>query len=77
MSKSKKPAIMTGGVLILLIVGSVFVAAFVLWLSYNNSIPEITKDMEGKQRIRKISYWNAFALLFLLSFITSTTYCIR
>ena len=48
--------------------------AWVLQLAYNNSVPEMTKDVEtGKERLNKITYVTAIALLFLLSFLPSTT----
>tara|TARA_Y100000591_G_scaffold332768_1_gene371469 strand:- start:2004 stop:2249 length:246 start_codon:yes stop_codon:yes gene_type:complete len=47
--------------------------AWILQLSYNNSIPAMTKDVEtGKEKVSKISYITAVALLFLLSFLPST-----
>ena len=48
--------------------------AWILQLAYNNSVPEMTKDVEtGKERLNKITYVTAIALLFLLSFLPSTT----
>ena len=48
--------------------------AWILQMAYNNSIPEMTKDVEtGKEKVAKLGYGNAIALLFLLTFIPSTT----
>ena len=48
--------------------------AWILQIAYNNSIPEMTKDVEtGKERVAKLSYGNAIALLFLLAFLPSTS----
>ena len=42
--------------------------------AYNNSVPEMSKDVEtGKERLNKINYGTAAALLALLFCIPSTT----
>ena len=47
--------------------------SWILQLSYNNSIPEMTKDVQtGKERFGKINYGTAIAFAFLLSFLPST-----
>ena len=48
-----------------------FLGAWILQLAYNNSIPEMTKDVKNnnKQTVAKLGYWNAFALIVLLSFV--------
>ena len=48
-----------------------FLGAFILKLAYNNSIPEITKDInnDNKQTVAKLGYWNAFSFLVLLGFV--------
>ena len=43
-------------------------------MAYNNSVPEMTKDVEtGKEKVAKLGYGNAIALLFLLSFLPTTS----
>lgn len=48
--------------------------AWILQMAYNNSVPEMTKDVEtGKEKVAKLGYGNAIALLFLLSFLPTTS----
>jgi|SaaInlStandDraft_6_1057023.scaffolds.fasta_scaffold503847_1 hypothetical protein len=58
---------------------TIFIILFLLlalgiqW-SYNNSIPEMSKDVEtGKERLNKINYGTACAFLALLFLIPGTT----
>ena len=59
---------------ILGVAATLFLGAYILQLAYNNSIPEMTKDVDSKKyKVPHLNYWNAFALLILLSFIISPT----
>ena len=62
---------MIGFGLIILIAIYLFLGALILQVAYNNSIPEMTKDVknDNKQTVAKLGYWNAFSLLVLLSFV--------
>lgn len=59
---------------LLIFAALLFLFAYILQLAYNNSIPEMTKDVDSKKyKVPHLNYWNAFALLILLSFIISPT----
>lgn len=62
--------------LIIFIAIYLFLGAWILQLAYNNSIPEMTKDVKdnNKQTVAKLGYWNAFALLVLLGFVPLTVH---
>ena len=54
---------------ILGVAATLFLGAYILQLAYNNSVPEMTKDVDSnKYKVPHLNYWNAFALFVLLSF---------
>ena len=74
MSKLKKYTAMYFLVFIVISFLTFLLLAWGIQWSYNNSVPEMSKDVEtGKEKVSKISYGNSIALLFLLAFIPSTS----
>ena len=54
-------------------IGLVFFSAWIVQITYNNSIVPMSKDPDTKKdRLVEVDYWNAFALCFLASFLLPT-----
>ena len=75
MSKLKKYTAMYFLVFIVISFLTFLLLAWGIQWSYNNSVPEMSKDVEtGKERLNKITYGTAAAFVVLLSLIPYTTF---
>ena len=59
----------------LIVIGVYFLFAYLIQITFNNSIVPIFLDPStSKHRISKLSYWNAFALFFLIALLVPGCY---
>jgi heme/copper-type cytochrome/quinol oxidase subunit 1 len=62
-----------GAVLLVIsiVIGAIFLTAYLVQITFNNSIVPLSKDptTSGKPRITELGYWNAFALMFLIAIL--------
>ena len=60
---------------LLILIGAYFLIAYLIQITFNNSIVPIFLDPStSKHRISKLSYWNAFALFFLIALLLPCCY---
>jgi len=53
-----------------IVIGAIFLTAYLVQIAFNNSIVPLSKDPTTKKpRITELGYWNAFALMFLIAIL--------
>ena len=58
-----------GLLVISIVIGAIFLTAYLVQITFNNSIVPLSNDPTGKPRITELGYWNAFALMFLIAIL--------